>query len=137
MKRIHRYHPAALALLAVLLGSTGYAQTESPSAGGTKAAPQEAKPSATPAVQGGDKWQEGTACVSNNAPKCPAQFRGACRTGRADGCSHDSCTAAKEAARASLRNVVPEECYPYIQSTAPCKNGPGCKSKAKANSNDK
>ncbi|MCP3136605.1 hypothetical protein [Pyxidicoccus xibeiensis] len=74
----------------------------------------------------GDKWQEGTACVANNAPDCPSQYRGVCRTGRAAGCSHDSCTAAKNTARTNLRAAVPQECHKYIQSTAPCLNGPGC-----------
>lgn len=79
-----------------------------------------------------DKWQEGEACVKNQAPDCPSQYRGVCRTGRADGCSHDSCTAAKNQARATLRTYlegqgVLDKCAKYIQSTAPCKNGPGCR----------
>ncbi|QSQ19146.1 hypothetical protein JY651_27780 [Pyxidicoccus parkwayensis] len=73
-----------------------------------------------------DKWQEGTACVANTAPDCPSEYRGACRTGRADGCSHQACTDAKGNARANLRAVVPETCYKYIQSTDRCLNGPGC-----------
>jgi hypothetical protein len=98
-----------------------------PSAPGGKAA--EGVPADTAqaeAMAKKDKWQEGDACVANNAPDCPAQYRGVCRTGRADGCSHEACTEAKNNARANLRAVVPQECHKYIQSTAPCRNGPGC-----------
>lgn len=74
------------------------------------------------------EWQEGTACVSSSAPtdKCAAQYKGLCRTGRANGCSHDSCTAAKNQARANVRAATPAGCHAYIQSTAPCRKGPNC-----------
>ena len=115
----------ATGLVALAVGVSGC--PSKPTASGSKAA--EAPPAdrtQAEAMAKDDKWQEGEACVANNAPDCPAQHRGVCRTGRADGCSHDSCTAAKNQARTNLRAVVPQECYKYIQSTAPCLNGPGC-----------
>jgi hypothetical protein len=109
----------AAGLVALAVGASGC--PSEPSASGSKAegAPAEA-------LAKKDKWQEGEACVANNAPDCPSEYRGVCRTGRADGCSHDNCTEAKNQARTNLRAVVPQECYKYIQSTAPCLNGPGC-----------
>lgn len=122
MIRIHRHHMATAALLVLASVSYGWAAKGQANSAGNS---QEANSSAQAAA--GDKWQEGEACVKNNAPNCPAQYRGACRTGRADGCSHDACTTAKNTARANLRAAVPEACYPYITSTSRCKNGPGCR----------
>ena len=74
-----------------------------------------------------EKWQGGTACVSGNAPNCPKQYRGVCRSARYPGCTHDDCTAAKNQARANLRQVVPQACHKYIDSSGSCVKGPGCK----------
>jgi hypothetical protein len=121
-----KQHVSSRVVLAFLIGaalSSGNAmQSGGQQAGSEQSNQQEAKPPSAKA----EKWQQGRACVKNDAPNCPAQYRGVCRTARAAGCSHESCTAAKNQARANLRNAVPQECYPYIQSTAPCQSGPGC-----------
>ena len=65
--------------------------------------------------------QLGTATVSGAAPKCPAGDRGASATGDATGNNvHDTCTDAKNVARANLRTQVPQTCHAYITSTKPC-----------------
>ena len=75
-----------------------------------------------------EKWQEGTATVGHNTnANCPSDDRGKSATAREPGCSHDDCTEAKNAARATLRDEVAKGCHAYISSTKPCKNGPGCK----------
>ena len=124
----HRRNPRALPALAFLLAAAGFMGT-SKAQDSPKSPTQESSASAVAAK---DKWQEGEACVKLQAPDCPSEYRGACRTGRADGCTHDACTAAKNQARANLRAFlqskgVEAKCSKYIQSTAPCKNGPGCK----------
>lgn len=58
--------------------------------------------------------------ASSEKSKCPSEDRGRSATGRADGCEHDDCTAAKNAARATLRGQVDKECHKYITSTSPC-----------------
>jgi hypothetical protein len=133
MIRIHRRHVVVLVFLALMLGTASYGGTGKAADNEAKSSAQEAKPpDSTVAVK--DKWQQGTACVAQNAPDCPAANRGECRTGRADGCSHDDCTAAKGNAQANLRNVVPKSCHKYIQSTKLCENGPGCRGEDKAKS---
>jgi hypothetical protein len=109
----------AAGLVALAVGVSGC--PSEPSASGGKV---EGSPAEVLAKQ--DKWQEGEACVANNAPDCPSVHRGVCRSARAPGCTHEACTEAKNQARANLRAAVPQECYKYIQSTAPCSNGPGC-----------
>lgn len=130
MIRFHKHSMEAVALLVLVPALVSCCWAAKGQTGGT-GNNQEANPQAQ-AAGAGNKWQEGTACVKNNAPKCPSQFRGVCRTGRADGCSHDACTSAKNTARANLRAAVPEACYPYIESTSPCKNGPGCRAATKS-----
>lgn len=117
----------AAVILALLMLSAGYGFAggqEQSNQQPTQASSSQENSSATAAAN--DKWQEGTACVKNNAPDCPSQYRGVCRSARANGCSHDSCTTAKNQARANLRAAVPQACHKYIESTAPCLKGPKC-----------
>jgi hypothetical protein len=140
--------PLALIALALGLGACATAADSGPAtaadAGSAAAAEAASAPVETGAVETGagaaaapaagaelfreGEWQEGTACVSSSAPvdKCPAQYKGLCRTGRANGCTHDACTAAKNQARANVRAATPAGCHAYIQSTAPCRKGPNC-----------
>lgn len=124
---------ALIGALTLGLGACATAADSGPAtaddAAATSAAAEPAPLSAEEFVAARDgEWQEGTACVSSSAPidKCPAQYKNTCRTGRANGCSHDSCTAAKNQARANLRAVTPAGCHAYITSTAPCRKGPNC-----------
>ena len=68
--------------------------------------------------------QIGTAVVGSGAngkkSKCPSGNVGKSATGQANGCEHADCTAAKNAARATLRGQVPSECHKYIQANSPC-----------------
>jgi hypothetical protein len=66
------------------------------------------------------KYQIGTAIVSNAKDPCPVGDRGATATGEADGCEHEDCTEAKNAARAALRAEVDPACYKHIQSGRSC-----------------
>ena len=68
------------------------------------------------------KYQVGTAIVSYQAKEpCHGDDRGVTAEAEHDGCQHDDCTAAKNAAMAALRNAVNPACHKYITSTAPCK----------------
>lgn len=63
----------------------------------------------------------GTAIVSSQATgDCPSSDRGASATGSAPGTDHAACTAAKNAARETLRGKVNKACPKYITSTKPC-----------------
>ena len=69
--------------------------------------------------------QIGTAVVGSGAngskSKCPSGDRGKSATGQANGCTHADCTAAKNAAKATLRGQVHKECHKYIEATSPCR----------------
>jgi len=122
MTKNHRGRLGGLLAAACVLGAaslvwTAYAKNSSQ------------EPSPSPLLNK-NEWQEGEACVKQNAPDCPSQYRGECRTARASGCDHKSCTAAKNQARADLRAAVPQECHKYIESTGRCKNGLGCRAAA-------
>ena len=68
------------------------------------------------------KYQVGTATVSYKAKApCPSDERGVTAEAEYDGCQHDDCTEAKNAARAALRNAVDPACHKYIESGGPCK----------------
>ena len=68
------------------------------------------------------RYQVGTATVSSNAKApCPSEDRGESAEAEQDGCQHDDCTAAKNAARAALIAEVDPNCHKYITSTKPCK----------------
>ena len=67
------------------------------------------------------KCSVGTAVVSKSGKGCPSSEVGKSATGKEQGTSHADCTRAKNEARANLRKKVPEGCYKYITSTAPCK----------------
>ncbi|MCY1015884.1 hypothetical protein [Pyxidicoccus sp. MSG2] len=115
----------AAGLVALAVGVSG-CPSESSTSGNKAAEGSAADKTQAEALAKKDKWQEGEACVAHNAPDCPSDYRGECRSARANGCSHDNCTEAKNQARANLRAVVPQECHKYIQSTDRCINGPGC-----------
>ena len=68
----------------------------------------------------------GTAIVSDDArAPCPSADWGKTADAVQEGCRpqalHAFCTAAKNAAKAALRNAVNPACHKYITSTAPCK----------------
>jgi hypothetical protein len=87
------------------------------------ASAQDAAPK-TDAVAKAKYTQIGTATVSGPAKDCPAEDRGKSATGRASGNNlHDTCTDAKNIARANLRTQVPAACHKYITSTKPCDDG--------------
>ena len=70
-------------------------------------------------------YQIGEAVVGSGAngkkSKCSVENIGKSAEGQANGCEHADCTAAKNAARATLRSQVPKECHPYIESNSRCK----------------
>ena len=67
------------------------------------------------------KCSVGRAVVSQSGKGCPSSEVGKSATGKAKGTTHADCTKAKNIARANLRAMVPQACYKYITSTAPCK----------------
>jgi len=64
----------------------------------------------------------GTATVSDQATgQCTNNYIGVSATDFARGTSHNSCTAAKNGAKAILRGRVPNACHRYVTSTPPCR----------------
>ena len=70
-------------------------------------------------------YQIGEAVVGSgangNKSKCPRENVGKSAEGQENGCEHADCTAAKNAAKATLRSQVPKECHKYIQANSPCR----------------
>jgi hypothetical protein len=75
---------------------------------------------------GKGKWQQGTASIGPNKEQktCPV---GSSSTARAQGCTHDDCTTAKQQAAANLRGQYPD-CGKYIRPVGTCLKGPECRS---------
>ena len=67
------------------------------------------------------KCSVGRAVASQSGKGCPSFEVGKSATGQAKHTTHADCTKAKNIARANLRALVPQACYKYITSTAPCK----------------
>lgn len=69
-------------------------------------------------------YQIGVAVVGSGAngkkSKCSVENIGKSAEEPSNGCEHADCTAAKNAARATLRSQVPNECHRYIESNSPC-----------------